>query len=611
MPVLSYKKSKQVQAIAFGIMVVMIALAGWKLYTAALKVRDARAADRYYSQEEWQLAEQAYKAAAGNRSIAYREEDVVQGVAALQPVSELNSLLAGLAERAKRAGSSGDMDGLLAVYQEYTELKGQLDQPASAFSAALARLGGKQSPASLFADWSRTHQVEKRFDAAFARVKQSALAQMEKELQEQAYSDSAFSVLSLIPDEYWGGGEKNAQLQSLLKPYDEARLEAIGRSRGAAALLQEGQRLMKLYAGWGLPENWLMPKMEQLAQGALQASLNSGNLPDFLAVAKQMEATKALTSSSPTLELIRSTYSRQLEAAGQLVEKGQYQEAIDLYSQLGSYRDTLELIGETRVKWALAQPEQLLEQAAPGASFLSITTGSNEFGAVVYAVGISDASVVLAGLDKEHSLFKLEEPLEEPVQPRSIQPIPPLRDLPVLLVEADSSSRKARYIAYEAGEGQLRKLFDFEADGYEAAGEDTLIVTNDAEQGADRESYYKYADGIYAFDSIRQDFLEIDLNDIVDYPDIRVRFACTILTAEDETAIAAHQGGYVLLSGARLRPGAAVITGTWSRTDKVMQGGQTVDAILLEVEAAEQGEVEEAAEEEPPALPHRATPRIP
>lgn len=594
MPILSYKKSRLVMLIAFGVMVLATGLAGWKLYAVFSKIRETGTAAEYYSRQEWPRAEQAYKAAAANRSISYKEGAVSTALADLEPVTELNLLLGDMSVKARHAGGSTMLKDLTEVHQAFEQLRHQTEAPDGAYYSSISRLGGEQSPAALFAELEENHKTKAQLADGFARLRSSLSKQMEDEMAAGTFSEDAISALMQIPSDYWPAEPpRSASMEAMLLPYEEARLSHVLKNQGFSSLLQEGQRLSGLYRDWGLSQEWLTPMFEKLAETALGSLLQNGSLLNFMQTAKEAESSRALASSSAAMKMIRSTYSNELKKAEQLVKAESYKEALELYHALAAYKNTAALIESTEMKWILTKPERLLERTAAGIVFTTVITGSNQFGGTVYAVGATNRLIELSRLNPDHTVTGLDGDIGAPAEIRSIQVIPALRDLPVLLVEAVSSSRNARYIGFEADKLELRKLFDFEADKFEAVRlgsdqSDSLLVTNDTGEGVGQEAYYRYKNAAYTFDGIKPDFVEIALEDLEKYLDRKVRFTCTVHSIGEQKALVAFNGGYLLLTGAKLQEGPATITGTWSGMEKLMVDNQPVLAMKVQVAEAVQ-----------------------
>lgn len=590
MSVMSYRKSRLLQILAFALMAVAAVFAAGKLYWTAAKVMDTRSAEKLYRQQEWVPAEKAYKSAAANGAIRYKEQAAADALSALQPVTELAALLDELAMRSRQAEDARSIEAALAVYREYGELKEQVSSRDGYYGTSLSMLAGDGAGA-LFHELAGEGRIDTRLQDTFLQLKDAASQQMETEAKKKAFTDEPFTVLLQIPGIYFGGDkEKTDRMQASFKSFDDKRLSAALEKGGLSSMLGEGERLTELYKSNGFSQNWLAPGMEQLTLASLKSRLEGNDLEGFLQAAKQVESYKSVAyGGSQVSRLIAGTYSQQLEKGANLAASGKYREAVTLYQTLGSYKDTSTLVQNTELEWSLNEPKRLLEQASPGVSFSQVSAGKNRFGALVYAFGVSDKqTLVLAKISPEHVFSKAEASLGKGLKVRGIRDAGELAGYPALLVEGESSVRAARYAGYAVESQTLRQIFDFEADRFEVQQADTLVVTNDAAKGAGQDAYYKYKDSFFSFDRIKPDYVEIALDDLNQYKNIKVRFSCTILTSDDQAAVVLYKDAYILLTGVKLKPGPAVITGTWSGTETIMKGAQSIPAYKVQVASAQQ-----------------------
>jgi hypothetical protein len=333
-------------------------------------------------------------------------------------------------------------------------------------------------------------------------------------------------------------------------------LNAGGQS--LAALLAEGIRLSKLYEQYGLKSPWLLQQVDRSVQQRLAASLGKNDLEAFLRSAKLYEETKGWPSSgSAAAQYIRENYGKQLAAADRLVSERQFAAAIALYEKLAAYRDTRVKIRDAELAWTAAQPDQLLLRAMPGTTFTNVIAGSSQFGAVAYAAGITGgaaagdaggrsgsgggsaivnsvqggssgspdagsrgendsggstggkngAKLVLVRLLADRTIDMKEADLGTDVTVKELRTVPSLgsQGTPALLVQASSPTRLSRYIAFDSLQSGLRKLLDFEADGYRLDRPGVLLVENDNGKGAGHQSYYEYRNGQYGFSKVKAD----------------------------------------------------------------------------------------------------------
>jgi hypothetical protein len=500
-------------------------------------------------------------------------------LAELKPVTEIKLMLQDIRSRAEEADKKDDIQSLLAVYDDYGEKRKQ--------AAA-----GEANYAAIFAEMSALDNVEAELSDALRRAAEKAAKELQAGLKKKAFQDDAAVVLLQLPIAYFGNEQKrNEGIRSKLEPYDQARIEALNAGKGLAELLAEGIRLNKLYQQYGIRPVWLYPLIEQTVQNRLASLLEKNDWTGFAQNAKLYEQSKEWPAAgSPVAKYIQDSYNKQLAAAEQLSAQHQFAEAIALYEKLAAYRDTGAGIRAVELAWATAQPDHLLQKAMPGTAFTNVIAGKSQFGAVAYAAGIAGSKLVIAKLMADMTIDKKEADLGPGIKIKELRTVESLgvQGMPTLLVQASSTARKSRYIAYDVLQTGLRKLFDFEADGYQPEGQGVLVVDNDSGKGTDQKSYYEYRNGEYAFSKIKPDYVDIALASLKNYKNVKVRFQCTIIAVDDNVAVVMYDGQYILLGGMKLKTGSAVITGTWSEYEEIKKGATSIPAMKVNVFAAQQ-----------------------
>ncbi|TMV45815.1 hypothetical protein FE783_28205 [Paenibacillus mesophilus] len=575
----SYNTAIRLRAAAFALMLALAAVVCFKLYNSYTKVRHFAEAKRSYENRNWIQAEIYFNKTASNRWLSYKEETTSLILAELKPVTEIKEMMQDIRNRAEEADKKNDIQSLLAVYGEYGEKKAQ------------ATAGGENN-AALFAEMSALDNVEAELSGAMQRAAEQAAKELQAGMKKRVFQDEAAVVWLQLPPAYIGSEQKrNEEIRAKLEPYDQARIEALNAGKGLAELMAEGARLNKLYQQYGFRPDWLYPIIEQTVQNRLAALLEKNDWTAFAQNAKLYEQSKEWpVAGSPTAKYIQDSYNKQLAAAEQLSAQQRFAEAIALYEKLAAYRDTRAAIRAVELAWSTAQPEHLLQKAMPGTAFTNVIAGKSQFGAVAYAAGIAGSKLVLAKLMADMTVDKKETDLGPGVRITELRTIESLgvQGMPTLLVQAASTARKSRYIAYDAVQTGLRKLFDFEADGYQQEGQGVLVVDNDNGKGAGQKSYYEYRNGEYAFSKIKPDYVDIALASLKNYKNVKVRFQCTIIAVDDNVAVVMHDGQYILLGGMKLKTGSAVITGTWSEYEEIKKGATSIPAMKVNVVAAQQ-----------------------
>jgi hypothetical protein len=529
-------------------MLALIVAVCCKLYNSGMKVRDYARAEQFYATGDWVQAEHYFSKAGANGWLRYNEETTSRRMAELKHVTEIRTALLTIGADTEEAVKLESYESLLDAFHDYTEKKKQSD-------------ASKGMEAAIFSELSAQYKIGDGLTGALRRVEEKAARQLESDMKKKAFADEAAVVLLRLPAGYFGDERKRSEeVRSWLEPYDEARIKALNAGgQSLAALLAEGIRLSKLYEQYGLKSAWLFQQVDRSVQERLAASLGKNDLEAFLRNAKLYEEMKGWPSSgSAATQYIRENYGKQLAAADRLVSERQFAEAIALYEKLAAYRDTRAKIRDAELAWTAAQPDQLLLRAMPGAMFTNVIAGASQFGAVAYAAGITDgadgraenggsatgssyegagdgspdagsrgengngggagsqggstggkngAKLVLVRLMADRTIDMKEADLGTDVTVKELRTVPSLgsKGTPALLVQSSSPIRSSRYIAFDSLQSGLRKLFDFEADGYRLDRPGVLLVENDNGKGAGHQSYYEYRNGQYGFGKVKAD----------------------------------------------------------------------------------------------------------
>ncbi|MEF3310121.1 hypothetical protein PV433_14590 [Paenibacillus sp. GYB004] len=577
---LSYRNALRLRVAAFVLMLVLLGVAACKLYNGYMKVKDYERALLLYAEQDWVQAELYAAKVVQNRWISYKDTDITQKADELKPVTAIRHELSQLAGRIQSADRNGELQALIGVYAEYGERK----------KAALAEEG---LIAESFAEFAAADGIEDELANALARAAEKAENEIRTGIAGKSFSDEPAIALMLLPADFYGGErQKNEKIRTLLTPYDSARIDAWSAQKGIADLFNEGGRLKKLYEQYGKKADWLLPKVEQVVFARLSAQLAAKDWATFFQTAKQFEAAKDwAVSGSKSLKLIQDSYKSQLAAADQLVSAGKFAGAVALYETLGTYRDTSAKLKDAELAWATADPKHLLQKAMPDAAFSSVVTGQSQFGALVYAAGITaDNKLVLVQMKGDKTVDTLEASLDKNAKIKELRAAesPAQQGAQALLLQAASADRASRYIAYDYTSSGLRKLFDFEADGYREERPGVLAVDNDTGKGAGRISLYEYRSGQFAFSRVKPDFTDINLAELSSYKNVKVRFRCTISTVDNDKAFVVQGGQTIVLTGMKLKPGQATITGIWTGSEDIKRGEWTVSAMIVAVSEAQQ-----------------------
>lgn len=581
----AYHNSSRLRALALLIFAAVLALTGTKLYYTYQKTKQFDQAKAYYDAKQWIAAEDAFTRVRSNHWIGYKEAETAAALEALRPVTDAKRILAEVNSQIRSARGKDALSDLADAYGTYQEQK--------------KRAAKNETDAAVFAELAASYGIEDKLRQAFADGKADLLKQMQAGIKKKAFEDEVITALLSIPAEYFGGDAKKKQEAAAeLEKYDTARLDAYGAKKEFADVLKEGVRLLGVYSKSKFDAPWILSKLDQYAQNEL-AKLLPKDLPAFLANAKTYENTKELAvPGSKVLAYIRTSVNAQVQKADQLAASGKYAEAIDLYTKLGAYKDLAGSIQTAENKWAEKDPARLLEKAGFGKTFTQTAGGKDQWNAKLWAAGVQAGRYFFVRQLADGSLDKKQGSFNTKWSIRSLKVTDSLSlksGQPALVLEAASSIRKARYLAFDLAADNALALLDLEADGYTVEKSGVLLADNPTGLPAGQKGYYEYQSGAYRFTKAKQAAItDIALSDLSRYKDAQdtpIRFVCQIVSVEGTTAACQSNGTYVVLNGAAatggtgFRTGWATITGTYAGEGQVKLTGRTLPAYKVNVTA--------------------------
>ncbi|WP_068776294.1 hypothetical protein [Paenibacillus sp. FJAT-26967] len=618
----TYRRAIRYRNAAAFVLAAMIFLAGYKSYAVWQKVSfygkaaAEQAAGRDIEAEDW------YSRAQGISSFDYKETEIDAALAALRPVTELKRLMNSLSsDLSQTAGGSQDFGRLIQAYATYQAKKSEISTQDE---------NAKQK----FAELSAAYKLDEQFTAALAQARQVLVKNLQEAMSAQSFdNDEAITYLLQLPaSAYKDEKTKKKELNALFQKYDTARLEYWFKEKPFNEVIQEGVRLRQFYTERSLEAAWVLPKLEVYIQSALTKLLNAGDIETFITYAKLYQGTKEIAGASSKVNtFIQTSIRKQTARAEQLASSGKFQEAADLYKKLGEYRDTSKEIRELELKWMTSSPELILNKAVENAKFTHTAGGKGLWGAEYAAVGLTESGkLVFVRLMSDQSLARTEADIGEGLSVTNIRIADELgmNKLPVVQVESESSTRKARYTVYEQTKGsQLHILLDMEADGYTVASPGVLRVSNPSGEGAGREVLYLYSKGKYSLDAGSltdhteepqepadgssepggsQDgsqgssdsgeevpapdsagaYQEIDAAELSrQQPGTAVRLSVQISQVRSGTALAEYEGYFIQLTGKYTwKPGKTIlVTGKYKGKSEISQGDKRYPAYTVEV----------------------------
>lgn len=553
-------------------LLVLLAVKGYYIQQKMAWITEA---ERSYMKKDLIQAETWYQKARNNRWIAYKEDEINARLGLLAPITEIKSRLAGLDDAAQSASPDSDEDFTMLV-QSYADL--------STLRNKYMKTGGQYS--SYYKQISSTYKVTDHFLDKFKRFEQRFITQMDDNLEKRSFQDESFrGKLLQIPEAYYGSTDKRLiSLSAVFKKYDTRKLTQLSAGGMFTSMLNEALSMKNIYKEEGIEAPWIKKTAESLADQMLRSDLKTENYTAFASHARDfVNFVQSAKVRSPLTGYISTQYSRLIKKAKLMIARGEFQQAIALYEAVAGYRDTSKEIAAAKLAWTKADPIRLLQAADNSKSYANVIGGSNLYGAKIYAAASDDSNHIYYAAMDATGQVKLVSTGDFP-QGRKILHISMEKKLssssrPVVLVEGESTIRKATYTAYAVEAGSLSKLFELEADGYQVDKEGNLLVDNPEGAGAGQSVTYVWTGSAYQYQEPvkpESEYKDIRIEELLQHQGEKVRFTCSIVSITDSGPLAQLGDSYVLLkSDSLLSAGQVTVSGTLASQSKDVTLGQT------------------------------------
>ncbi|MET3852021.1 hypothetical protein [Paenibacillus sp. OAE614] len=570
----------------------VLVLIGVKGYDMNRKIDWVATAGQYYVRKDLINAEKWYQKASANRSIRYKEDLIASRLKELEPITSMRQSLSRLDQRAETAARNRDFDGLMNVYADLVAAKKEYmaaSQPLAAYYPKISAMYGISD--DLTKDF-------KQFQSLFYQQAKDQLAQGD-------VNDNTFKWNLLdIPAEFYGGAEaKSKQLSGKFQSYDEALMARMAGAGQYQNMLDWSLSMMTEYKSRSFKVNWVKEKADSLTRTLLTKDVQGDQAANFAAHAKMYTAYMAGAGmkQSAVQDYITRQIGTWLKGADRKVKNHKYEEAIAIYQALSGYEDTEDKIKAAQLAWTVHDPVRLLQSADPSPSYDFVSGGADRFGGKAYAIGADGSNTVyFTRMNSDETVQGYSShdfPQGAAIRKVSIEPSLSTGSTPVILVEADLTTRKALYAAYEVRENGMVQLFQFSADGYSVQSDKSLLVTNpeigegsvtggmDAAGGTPPEAIYERRGDAYEFTGFQQDFTDIVATDLPSHPGEKVRFTIYIVQGGQGEALAEMEGSYIKLRGNfQFTEGSVTVIGTYNESEEMYpDGDQTVEPVNVPV----------------------------
>ncbi|MEN6314205.1 MAG: hypothetical protein ABFD25_08175 [Clostridiaceae bacterium] len=564
----------------FLLALLLCAGAGFKLFRSAMKVIYVSYADKYYKDNRMVQAEEFYIKAGEIKHFDYYDSLVAERRVELGSISQVKKMLSNMKECARLAAREKNVEMLAAVYEWY-----QSEKKKASDNGGVAM--------GIFNDAQRFYNIEKELAELFGAVRAQAEEQAGNSIKRNDFSDEAFKQDVLkIPAEYFGGeGSKTAFVSELFFKFDSSSTDYLFKSSQFSHIISEAQRIFKQNEQLGISNDWLIDKIGDYSGDMIKNDITKNDYDAFASHAKefgQFAGNCMGGGRSAVTDMIGRKVQDDLNAAQKLISEKQYIKAIEIYNNIGKFRDTSAEIAFARKKWVLAEPASILNQKYVDLKFENIITGENTWGSMVYVLASStqnkNTGIYLGMLLKDSSTSVAEAAaFTGGSSPARLSLNTKLDNAkPAIIVEGPSDKRNALYIIYNVENNKLTEILRIEADGIDAEKAGTLLVVNPVGEGAGETCIFTRIGGIYKFQKVKPAWTDIKASEASKYKNQLVRFRCEVVGFNKDGALARaveDKDCFLLLTGGKLpEKGICYVTGRYAGDVDVKKGFNTIRA---------------------------------
>lgn len=487
MGITSYHKSLWVRNIVLVLTLAALAGAVWKIGASVGKIAAYDQARAYYDAGNLILAEQTFSKASAYSGIRYGDE---AWEAFMAELTASRQQLESLSQQMQTAAGDGQEEQMLQLYERYQSWKQES-----------VRQGGQS--ASFFQTISERLGMEKALHSYFQSAIQLSKAHIDANTSGKSYENESFiHTLAIIPAEFFGGKEvKQKELHSLFQRYETAKLGALASSSPFADVVARTAAGIRLYKQEGIASDWLQDLLERYALGEVRQAIRQKDLPAFVTMAKAYREIKdVLPGDSGVLAAIDDHVKSRIEQAENYAKARQFSKAIELYQGLGELLDTSQLIAGVEELWTEYVPARMLTAKYPDKTFQSVLTGTDRWGAKVYALGVEKNEhrlVAAAKLEGESAPVYMEKALDTGGDVRiSLTDLQDDDKNPVLLVQGQGSKRAFTYIGLvpDWSGASLNERFAIEADDLAVEDAARVVIKNAVGDGENEIALFQFED---------------------------------------------------------------------------------------------------------------------
>ncbi|MCM3763527.1 hypothetical protein [Neobacillus niacini] len=510
-----YRKVNMSRNFFLLVLMFLLVLVGGKIMLAHEKIATYEEAMKLYRSGDLVAAEKKFRAAKLNVVISDHNKEINQILGVLSPIRET------MEELDKKAGDYYNEKDLPRLADTYNSWQEHLEK----------WVGGTAVQKDMYEEMLTLTKLDKDLNTYFSAIKKAELAKLTSSLRNDEKEEQIHKDLNLIPSEYYGGDSKKTELiKSEFQKYYSGIIKAmITENDGVFQLVDEGNRQFSMLKQFSIDSLWLKTALETHLIKVMTEDFDKKEYALFAEKAKTVKDLSSEMADSQVFPWIEKRKNELLNQADKLTVGNKYEEAISLYEALRPLEDTEQLIKSANLAWDKFEPIRVLKRLYPDKEFPHFVNARNKWGADSAVAAISKEGLIYFGkLNGEEEMSvttggNFGETLT--VNKLDFQGSLSLTDVPVLFIDAKSSSRKHRYMAYEVVNNSVSKILDVEADSLTIESKESILLENPVGQGAGEFAYYErgYSGG-FQFSKIKVDYIDISAKDIKNYYGQKVRF---------------------------------------------------------------------------------------
>ncbi|MFF2531985.1 SH3 domain-containing protein [Brevibacillus sp. NPDC058079] len=487
LPISPYHRSLWVRNIFLGLFALGLIAVLFKLGFGYKQITLYKQAKAFYEQKNLLQAEETFSRAHDMAVLSYGDDE---WNSIMFQLTSIRTELEGLHQYSRSAISEKKVAEVSAVYEQYQAVKqkyqNQKDVPAMFFQQLSAHLG-----------------MDKSFSDYYLNALQTAKSQAQSNLEKENYQDEAFiETLLAIPDEYYGGKKKKqAELTSLFQNYEKTKLRALIASAPFEEVITKTAASIRHYEKLGIETEWLVGQLEKYALAEIKEIIRSKDLSAFVNMASAYRKIEdVLSSDSPVLDSITRYLEGKLKQAEQYIKSFEFTKARELYEQLNPLQDTATLLSDLEKLWLEYDPARLLQLRYPDRTFTDMLSGTDRWGAKLYAFGLSEADqrLYFAAKMPNDSILYLDQSLDVDFKTAKAKIDDKLgsKDEPVIIVSSSGKERTNAYAALSPNltKESLNKRFSVEADELSVEDSEHVIMKNPVGKGEKEIALFKLED---------------------------------------------------------------------------------------------------------------------